>query len=192
MTGIDDYGRAMERARLLDEARQAGVLPSPDIMRRYTFELLNPLHPDYSAVCEAREWTPGTGRCVYIWGSCRLESVGLTLLNAALDKLYSVACYEAIDLRDLDSAPREIRTAAALLLHWIDAACWQDPERIEPIIELLSARRDMGKVTIVTARVPPEQLVGVWDSPALQAAKTAILECLNTEVGDPLVLHLGG
>lgn len=204
LMAIESEERRRERARLLDEAIAVGALPRRDEMERYTFGNANPLHRDYDVAEQAREWTPGTGLCVYIWGpayatvklGCAYATVklGCALLNNALDKLYSVASCDmrAIINMHAGHARREYRTAAVLLARNIDAPLWGCPGALEPVIDLLSTRRDAGRVTIATAQVSPERFVDAEAAPEVQTAQAAVLDCLNTAAGGPLVLHLQG
>lgn len=195
LMAIESEERRRERARLLDEAIAAGALPGRDEMERYTLGNANPLHRDYDVVEQAREWTPGTGRCVYIWGPAfTIDKLGCALLNHALDKLYSASACDmnAVINMHAGHARREYRTAAVLLARSIDAPLWGCPGALEPVIDLLSARRDAGRVTIATAQVSPERFVDAEAAPEVQTVQAAALDCLNTAAGSPLVLHLQG
>ena len=191
----EERRRERERARLLDEAIAVGALPGRDEMERYTLGNANPLHRDYDVVEQAREWTPGTGRCVYVWGPAfATYKLGCALLNNALNKLYAVASCDmrAIINMHAGHARCEYRTAAVLLARGIDAPLWARPGALEPVIDLLSTRRDAGRVTIATAQVPPERFVDAEAAPEVQTVQAAVLDCLNTAAGGPLVLHLQG
>ena len=195
LMAIESEERRRERARLLDEAIAAGALPGPHEMDLYTLDNANPLHRDYDVVEQAREWTPGTGRCVYIWGPAyTIDKLGCALLNNALDKLYTVASCDMRATVNMHAghARCEYCTAAVLLACGIDAPLWGCPRAIEPVIDLLSTRRDAGRLTIATAQVPPERFVDAEAAPEVQTVQAAALDCLNTAAGGPLVLHLQG